>query len=335
MRNTLINIGLLVTSIIFFFGAVEFALRLTGLVQVGPRPPLIYRTSANAAISYELIPNTERKAYRSTVRTNSLGFRSEERDDSRPLIAVLGDSVTFGYGVENDETIAAQLEKHLPQYQFLNAGIPGYHLGQEAAVYREKIAALRPTDIILVFHPNDMTTETGWLDEDGVLRGGGDDPTDRPALRCNPIEEGLLGFLPGRCWLDRNSAIYNAMKKVVILRSGRERLEEEQEQSAKQPEVDSIRDEHLRAYGVQLREFAQLLPDDARRIFVLWPDREVHAVSRPKIRALAKRNGFTVVDLYDTFGNTAQTLAWDTVHPSPETIARAAEVIAATFNVRP
>lgn len=328
MRNALINIGLLTGSTLLLLGGMEFALRVTGIVSVGPHPPLIFQTSSNPEISYELIPGIERTAYRSLVKTNDLGFRSPELDPSRPLIAVIGDSITFGYGVENDETIAAGLEKLLPENQFLNTGVPGYHLGQETAAYREKIAGLDPAGVILVFHPNDMNAGTGWLDQDGVLRAEGDDPKDRPALRCAPVTTGILRIIPGKCWLDRHSAIYVAVKKIVSMRASREALEEEQQESLEHPEVDGITDAQIAIYADQLERFVKLLPKESSRTFVLWPDRELHAVSRPKIRKLAEEQGFTVVDLYDTFGNTAKTLSWDTVHPHPETIRRAAEVIA-------
>ncbi|TSC59482.1 MAG: hypothetical protein Greene041662_458 [Candidatus Peregrinibacteria bacterium Greene0416_62] len=328
LKNTLINLGLLIGSTLLFLGGLELVLRLTGMVTVGPHPPLIFQTSNNPEISYELIPNITQKAYRSIVKTSTLGFRSEEIDPSHPLIAVLGDSITFGYGVENDETIAAQLEEQLPQFQFLNAGVSGYHLGQETALYKEKIAALHPAAVILVFYPNDMGGKTAWLDQDKVLRAEGDTSNDRPALRCNPPTTGILSWFPGKCWLDHHSAIYVAMKKFVSMRSGRETLLENQEHSRKNPEEDSITPEQITKYEQQLETLSKELTPSMKRIFVIWPDRELHAISRPNIRTLAEKYGFTVVDLYDIFGNDAKTLVWDTVHPHPETIEKAAEVIA-------
>lgn len=329
MRNVLMNTGLLIGSIALSLGMLETGLRVLDVVTVGPHPPLIFQTSSNPAMSYELIPSITQKAYRSTVKTNSLGFRSEEIDASRPLVATLGDSIVFGYGVENDETLPAQLGKQLPQYQFLNAGVPGYHLGQETAQYTEKIAALKPAAIIIVFYPNDMGGTTGWLDQDKVLRAAGDDPNDRPALRCAPVTTGILGMIPGGCWLDHHSAIYVALKRAASMRGGRKALEEDRKESQQHPETDSITEGQMRLYAKQLAAFATMLTPDMERMFVIWPDRELHAVTRPKIRAIAEQHGFTVIDLYDTFGNEGNTLSWDSVHPHPDMIERAAEVIAA------
>ena len=328
MRNALINLGLSLVSAIIFLAGIEIVLRMTGLVTVGPHPPLIFQSSDNPDISYELIPGIERGAYRSTVKTNALGFRSLEIDPTRPLAAVIGDSITFGYGVENEETLAARLEARMPAMQFLNTGVPGYQLSQERATYKEKIAELDPQVIILVFFPNDMDEKTGWLDEDGVLRAEGDDPKDRPALRCNPPEEGILSMIPGKCFLDRRSAVYVAMKKFTSMRAGKETLEREREESKENPDRDSITEKQITAYGEALHAFAEEIDEGIEKYFVLWPDRELHALSRPRIRALAEQEGFTVIDLYDTFGNEAKTLSWDTVHPHAETIEKAAEAIA-------
>ncbi len=314
-------------SVMLCIGVMEFALRIIGIVQVGPHPPLIFQVSNNPLISYELIPGIEQTAYRSVVKTNNRGFRSEEIDASRPLFAVVGDSITFGYGVENDETIAARLEQKLPHYQFLNAGVPGYHLGQETALYKEKIAALNPSGIILVFHPNDMSAGTGWLDADGVLRAEGDDPNNRPALQCDPITTGILRYIPKGCWLDRHSALYVGVKKFIRMRSSMDALKTDQEKSVQNPDAETITATQIDHYAKQFAAFAAALLPSQKKIFVIWPDRELHAVSRPKIRAIAEKYGFTVVDLYDTFGNTAKTLSWDSVHPHPETIVKAAEVI--------
>jgi hypothetical protein len=46
----------------------------------------------------------------SIVRTNSLGWRDDE-PDSRKKVLVIGDSFTFGWGVNNNETIPYNLEE--------------------------------------------------------------------------------------------------------------------------------------------------------------------------------------------------------------------------------
>ena len=61
-------------------------------------------------------------SFDSMVRTNSLGWRDDE-PDSRKKVLVIGDSFTFGWGVNNNETIPYNLEEiYNNEYDFINLG---------------------------------------------------------------------------------------------------------------------------------------------------------------------------------------------------------------------
>jgi lysophospholipase L1-like esterase len=66
------------------------------------------------------------------ISSNSLGFRSNELDITKKHVILLGDSVTWGYGVSDDETVSSYLEKRLGDlnYQVDNLGVSGYGLDQ-------------------------------------------------------------------------------------------------------------------------------------------------------------------------------------------------------------
>jgi len=327
VRSPLINTGLLIGSLVLFFGGIEIGLRITGIVSVRPQPPQIYQRNANPHISYELKPNLKEKTFRTTVTTDEFGLRSHgvASNPNAPIVAVLGDSITFGYGVEDDETLPARLQELLPQYQFLNAGMPGYEIEQEAALYQTKIAPLNPSVLILVFYFNDLNWhKPAVLDDQGNLRPPDWIPENDPV--CDPIEEGILGILPAKCWLDQHSAFYVAVKKFVTMRQGQKDLREQREEARKPGAEDPITQEQLDRYEEELRRFASSL-DELPRLFVIWPDKLLHSESRPKIIEIAKQNGFEVRDLYELFGNEARTLSWDTVHPHPQTIMEAAEFL--------
>ncbi|PIR52905.1 hypothetical protein COU76_03960 [Candidatus Peregrinibacteria bacterium CG10_big_fil_rev_8_21_14_0_10_49_10] len=300
---------------------------MTGLQTVRPNPPQIYQKSADPRISYELIPNIRRKAYRQTVTTNSLGLRSPEPDATKDTIVMLGDSIAFGYGIADEETLAAQLAEHWTEFNVLNAGTPGYHLGMETALYEEKLAELNPVMLMLVFHYNDFDAQTGWLDALGIIRAPNWEPTEQ---ECNPITTGLLGLLPGKCWLDGHSAFYKAVKKLVNMRAANEALTatRTQEEKPEAPHEDTTK-EQLLAYLAQMDALMAILPKNMPKVFIIWPDRYLHEKSRPQLNAAVEKRGFTVVDLYNTFGNEVEVLGWDTVHPSPSAVAEAAEVISA------
>ena len=325
IRATLINVGLLFATLFLLFAGMEIAIRVTGLVSVKPTLPQIYQVSADSRLGYELRPSIRERAFRTTVTTNSVGLRThvgENPDETARAIAVLGDSFTFGYGVEDSETLPARLQELFPSFRFLNAGVPGYELPQETAFYEDKVAPLKPQALILVFYFNDLHWhEPAVLDGEGNLREPGWTPEEEPD--CRPIEEGILGYIPGRCWLDRHSALYVAAKKFVAMRQGQEDLRIQREEAREPDAKDPVTEEELTRYAAQLQAFTATL-GDLPRLFVIWPDKLLHTESRPKLKEIAEANGFEVIDLYERFGNEARTLAWDTVHPHPDTIVEAA-----------
>ena len=90
------------------------------------------------------------------VRINSRGFRGDEWCfESLHRILILGDSFTFGYGVEEDDTYSSVLERSLREENcgatVYNAGIPGYGTVQEYSLLTELYDIIRPQLVILAY----------------------------------------------------------------------------------------------------------------------------------------------------------------------------------------
>lgn len=90
----------------------------------------------------------------SRVRINSHGARGEEFPMEKPSgarrIVAIGDSVTFGYGVEEEETFLHLLDESLPDpYQIINMGVMGYGTDQELLLLEREALKYSP-DFVLV-----------------------------------------------------------------------------------------------------------------------------------------------------------------------------------------
>lgn len=92
------------------------------------------------------------------IEINSHGFRdheySEEKDPGTFRIAVLGDSIVWGHGLELEDTFPKQLERLLSEredrkVEVLNFGVSGYSTQQEVELYRVKSSRFHP-DLVLV-----------------------------------------------------------------------------------------------------------------------------------------------------------------------------------------
>lgn len=110
------------------------------------------------------------RVYGKQVRTNDLGFRDNRAalPAKRPgefRVIVLGDSFTFGPGVDFEALYTSVLQEKLarlhPQVQVINLGVEGYNIVQYQAVLEEVGLGLQP-DLLLVslFPVNDFEMET-------------------------------------------------------------------------------------------------------------------------------------------------------------------------------
>ena len=77
------------------------------------------------------------------------------------MIAALGDSCTFGFRVDEDETYPALLEASLrehgmPRAAVVNYGVPGYTSFQGRRLLTEILSRHRPDFVLLAFGANDL-----------------------------------------------------------------------------------------------------------------------------------------------------------------------------------
>jgi hypothetical protein len=127
ITSLLTNLALLCGTGLFLIVIGEVGLRVLNLQPMSVKERHIHQASNVPGLVYEFIPGIHSKGFGwEYITINSLGFRSPELDPQKPVIAVVGDSYAFGYGVDDDETNPAQLQKAFPDYNVVNAVCPGY-----------------------------------------------------------------------------------------------------------------------------------------------------------------------------------------------------------------
>ena len=185
----------------------------------------------------------------SAYRSNSQGFRSNSEfdlTDRRKKIVLVGDSFTFGAGVEYDETYGARLESQLTNSVVYNLAMPGFGIDQMWLSVRHQALALRPSLIIVGFIDDDFDRSmTAYRPGEGfnkptfILRNGrvvakeaSDGPNGLLRLLNNHSRAWFIGRVAYRRlayriaigeWLSLNQAILQAIqadcaeKKVKVL----------------------------------------------------------------------------------------------------------------------
>jgi len=199
------NLLLASGSIVLSLGAGEILLRLVPpptlasgqrLRQIGNvNPPFLM--IPDPEIGWAMAPNFEGVSrddrWSVSIKTNSLGLRDREYGPPGPgpRILAIGDSFTFGYGVELEETFPKVAEKILrggafPEVEVVNAGVNGYGPLEELALMKRIVARLHANLVLMAFFEgNDVRNALAYpvqfrLGPDGFLYSRGRNPFVEP-----------------------------------------------------------------------------------------------------------------------------------------------------------
>jgi lysophospholipase L1-like esterase len=177
--------------VIGFFAAGELALRLTG-VRPAVRPRLLLRAidtdidlpfmRADPDLFWSPRPGFRGEFMGRVVTINSLGLRGQEPRPRRAgarRVACFGDSITFGYGVGDEETYPYRLDRALRAdgSEAVNAAVTGYTSHQVRRLVT-RVADAAPFDVALVC--------IGW--NDGTWRPVDDREYERRLASVNAVE---------------------------------------------------------------------------------------------------------------------------------------------------
>lgn len=202
-----------------------------------------------------LLPNTETvhvgntHEFSYTIKTNSMGYRMEEFPVEKPAdeyrILMIGDSLTFGFGVEDNESFASLTKQRLNEYlkknnitnkkiQVINAGFKDGKSPDSYYLYLKELGLKLNPDLIIVnyFINNDVMDldDTVWekTDSNGlptkiVSRTSYIDPPfyrlKRPyqnwKLIPPVIRESHLWILFATAWETKSPKTVETIKKIL------------------------------------------------------------------------------------------------------------------------
>ncbi|MDQ3033421.1 MAG: hypothetical protein M3Y87_13465, partial [Myxococcota bacterium] len=114
----------------------------------------------DAALSHRLRPGARVVIAGIEYRVSSLGTRGPEPADAPAFrVVVLGDSVTMGWGVAEDDTwparVGASLASRAPDIEMIDAAVLGWGIEEHCARFDELARSLDPDLVIVGYFPND------------------------------------------------------------------------------------------------------------------------------------------------------------------------------------
>ena len=294
----------------------EVALRVIGLGHPYYSAPELYRPSDDPRVLFEPRPGFDGFSEGVWLTTNSRGLRERELPLAKPAgtrrVVFLGDSVTFGAGVKDDEPFPRLLESIVNgsgagPIETVNTGVVGYNTVQELARLEQAGIAYQPDVVVLTFVVNDLLETFSIFDHQY-------EPT---------------GMLAGsKVWLRRNSHLYRFVQQMYW-RLGQE-LRRAREGSTEPLRKRERVDERL----ATLSEIVRVTrASGARFLLVLYPDNMSDPVSpgpsgerltmREELERFAAREQVPLFDLSAALGDVRDPRARqyrlrEDPHPSPE-----------------
>lgn len=117
----------------------------------------VFRHAATSGNARDFVA---RRAPAPAIRVNNVGFRDRDVPPKTDAyrIAVVGDSFTWGQGVEEQARFSDLIEQDLgPGYEVFNFGRPGNNMPEHLAVLTQALA-IRPDFVLLQLYVNDWET---------------------------------------------------------------------------------------------------------------------------------------------------------------------------------
>ncbi|MEZ4219228.1 MAG: GDSL-type esterase/lipase family protein [Myxococcota bacterium] len=275
--------------------------------------------------------------------TNSLGFRDRERALAKPpgafRVVAIGDSVTFGFGVELEEAWPSRLEERLravrPDAEVLDLGIGGYNPYTESELLRGRGLAFAPDVVLVQFCVNDLADPTIHFDHHARTRLGAlpDAAFPDPSQRTHAARG--LSLLERACLASRAcSRAYDAW-----LARAQATLDEPTRRAGARP-ADAADGPAWDWLAARYREMARASrASGARFALVLFPHFEQLAGApgsapdplQQRLVRLARDEGIAAVDLLEPFRRASRAgrpPMLDYFHPDARGHAIAAQVVA-------
>jgi hypothetical protein len=164
LRRIVANLLLLSTSLLLVLGAIEVVLR----VLYPPPARFFYPQESydfDPETGFVLRPGQKAFTHDRPVHINALGLRDREIASVSPTgllrVLALGDSQTFGSGLDLADTWPKQLERMLQvaepaRWEVVNAGIPGTDTWQHEILLGRLLKTLKPHVVVLALYVNDI-----------------------------------------------------------------------------------------------------------------------------------------------------------------------------------
>ena len=166
-KGWLVNICSILIGLVIALVACEFALRWYGDFVLSQEKMDVGLIQYDEKLGWKLAKNWSGQHqhfdYSAHYSTDFLGFRksSVQKNITNNRVLVMGDSFTFGLGVEDDQTFVSLMNTDNPDTIFINGGVPGYAPDQQMLWLREAVLSTQPDSIVFIIYLGNDLVDIG------------------------------------------------------------------------------------------------------------------------------------------------------------------------------
>jgi len=283
-----------IISLLIFFSIVELAFRFL-IIHKDTNRTIAGIVESDPDLIWRLKPRLS-----GTLATNELGFRDTTYKQNADLkILLLGDSVSWGDGVDMQQSYPFLLEEMLNQdypektFEIINTGVPGYSTFQQLIYLKKYGIKLKPNIIIHQFCLNDVVQRFNVLYEYGG---------DNIFLGID-TRNSIQGF---QGWMINNSRAYEMTIRYLI-----NFQKDKEEYAVKNLSKNELSSELLEAWELTLNEISEIAQIAKKEkipyLLFIAPYRfqleDPNNTNQPQIRLkdFTKKNKLFFYDLLDSF----------------------------------
>jgi len=151
--------GSVVLTLLLF----EVVIRLAGVTPLYVNPEQLIFWQHDPQFGWHHVPGRtgrfRKEDFDTEVRINSRGLRDRDYPHAKPegvaRIVVLGDSLVWGFGVQQEEVFTEVLERNFDSVEVINGGVSGFATDQELIWLEEEGFRYEPDLVVVVLTGND------------------------------------------------------------------------------------------------------------------------------------------------------------------------------------
>ena len=167
-KNLMFSLFLVVISVALCLVGAEVILRVKNAsmtnydIEMWRYANELKQKSPDPALDFDHVRSKSALLQSIKIRLNEWGLRGPAVEPAPPggrRILFLGGSITLGWGVDEDQTLEARLERmlrdHEEQAQVLNGGVGNYNTERYVSRFFKELSGLNPTDIVVQYFLRD------------------------------------------------------------------------------------------------------------------------------------------------------------------------------------